>query len=196
MNTKTITIFILSFIFTLPTISVGDAQSKFIKTPSDMEGPFYPFNRRSDEDNNLIQVQGKLQTAQGDVLNLTGTVIDTKGIPQNNVIIELWQTDVNGLYDHHRDRSQGKRDPFFQYWGKATTDDQGKYHFKTLIPGEYEPRPAHIHFKVWVGKKVVLTSQMYILKNNTKASYINELLKLRVSKDTTGEYSGFFRIVI
>ncbi len=195
MKYKRINIFIMSFIFASLLITNSYSQYRYTKTPHDAEGPYYPVSRRSDEDNNLINVKGMSESAKGDVLDLTGVVINTNGIPQKDVTVEIWQTDANGLYRHTRDRSIGKRDPFFQYWGKTKTDEEGKYSFKTLIPGEYNPRPSHIHFKVWVGRKVILTSQMYIIKNKTNTSHINEPLNLYVTKNKKGEYSGFFRIV-
>ena len=171
------------------------AQSNFKMTPNDSEGPYYPIERQSDEDNDLIIVKGKSKSASGDVLYLTGVVSNENGNPQGDVIIEIWQTDANGLYRHPRDRSEGTRDPFFQYWGRAKTDKDGKYSFKTIIPGKYKPRPSHIHFKVWVDEKVVLTSQMYIVTGKNNSSNINELLQLTVTKNKEQEYNGFFRIV-
>lgn len=195
MKYKQIKIFVISLIFALSAVTDIYAQYKYNRTPGDMEGPYYPVERQSDEDNDLINVKGKSKLAKGDVLNLTGVVIDTNGAPQKNAIIEIWQTDADGLYKHPKDKSEGERDPFFQYWGRTKTDKEGKYSFKTLIPGRYKPRPSHIHFKVLAGKKVVLTSQMYIIKNNINSSYINKLLKLEVTKNKEGEYSGFFKIV-
>lgn len=189
---KSVIVLILS-LFLVPSIY---AESKYKKTPNDTEGPFYPVEKQTDEDNDLINVKGKSGSAKGDVLNLTGVVLNQNGAPQGDVTIEIWQTDANGLYRHPRDRSAGTRDPFFQYWGRATTDKEGKYSFKTLIPGEYEPRPAHIHFKVWVDDKKVLTSQMYIVKDRNNSPYVKELLKLDVTRDKEGEFSGFFRIVL
>lgn len=185
----------MSLIFSSLLIATGDAQTRYAKTPWDAEGPFYPVERRSDEDNDLLNVKGMSGSAKGDVLHLSGIVLDTNGTPQKDVVVEIWQTDRNGLYDHPRDWSEGQRDRFFQYWGKATTDDEGKYRFKTLLPGEYEPRPAHIHFKVWVGQEEVLTSQMYISKDPTKTLPVRKPLRLEVTKTDPGEYTGFFRIV-
>ena len=196
MNSKLIKTLIIFSVVSLLLVTVCYSQNKYEKTPSDMEGPYYPVERKSDEDNNLINVEGKSKLAKGDILNLTGIVLNTDGIPQKNIIIEIWQTDANGLYEHPKDRSQGKRDPFFQYWGRTKTDAQGKYSFKTLIPGKYEPRPSHIHFKVWVGNKVVLTSQIYIIENKNYSIRINRLQKLQVTQNKEGEYSGFFRIVL
>ena len=195
MKFKLFTIVIMSLLITSHIITDSYAQDRLPKTPNDSEGPFYPAERRSDEDNNLIIIKGKFESAEGDVLNLTGVVVDTNGIPHREVTVEIWQTDANGLYQHPRDRSHGERDPFFQYWGKARTDQEGRYSFKTLIPGQYEPRPAHIHFKVWEGGREVLTSQMYIVSDSNMSSRTHKLLQLAVEEIRNGEYSGFFRIV-
>lgn len=195
MKFKRTTMVILSFIFVSHITATSYSQDRYRKTPYDSEGPFYPVERRADEDNNLIDIQGKSQAAKGDVLHLTGVVVSPDGMPHKDVTVEIWQTDANGLYLHPRDRSGGKRDPFFQYWGTARTDKEGKYSFKTLIPGKYEPRPPHIHFKVWEDGKAVLTSQMYIVASSDDASRINRLLQLEVKEMRAGEFSGHFRIV-
>ena len=187
--------YVVIFIISLSLVPHVYAQSTFKRTPYDTEGPYYPIERQSDEDNDLINVEGRSKSATGDVLHLTGVVSNENGNPHSDVIIEIWQTDANGLYKHPRDRSKGTRDPFFQYWGRAKTDKEGKYSFKTLLPGKYEPRPSHIHFKVWVDEKVVLTSQMYIMTGKNNSSNVDRLLKLNVTRNEAGEYLGFFRIV-
>ena len=187
---------IVFFILSLLLVPNIYAQSNYKKTPPDSEGPFYPIERQSDEDNDLLTVDGKSQSARSDVLHLTGIVTNENGNPRSDVIVEIWQADAHGLYRHPRDYSKGTRDPFFQYWGRAKTDKEGKYSFKTILPGEYEPRPPHIHFKVWQDGKVILTSQMYIVAGKKDSSNIHELLQLHVTKNKEQEYNGFFRIVI
>ena len=187
--------YVVYIILSLSLVTNICAQSDYQKTPHDAEGPFYPVERQSDEDNDLTIVEGKSKSATGDVLYLTGVVTDENGNPRSDVIIEIWQTDANGLYRHPRDRSKGARDPLFQYWGRAKTDKDGRYSFKTIIPGKYEPRPPHIHFKLWVEDKVVMTSQMYIAAGENDSSGIHELLKLNVTKNKEQQYYGFFRIV-
>ena len=195
MGYKRLKKIIVIIILSLSLVPNIHAESNYKMTPNDLEGPYYPIERQSDEDNDLLNVKGKSKSAKGDVLYLIGVVSNVNGNPENDVIIEIWQTDANGLYRHPKDKSEGTRDPFFQYWGRAKTDKEGKYSFKTIIPGKYEPRPSHIHFKVWVDKKVVLTSQMYILTDKKYSSNVNELLQLNVTKNKEGDYLGFFRIV-
>ena len=43
----------------------------------------------------------------------------------------------------------------------TTADSEGWYAFRTIVPGRYEPRPRHIHFKVKQAGSTLLTSQFY-----------------------------------
>lgn len=188
----------LFFLFPLP----SHAGNKLVKTPSDYEGPFYPIIRQQDEDNNLIHVAGRKQAAQGDILHLSGKVVDENGQPFSMAVVEIWQTDPHGRYKDQRDRSEGKRDPDFQYWGKATTSADGAFSFTTLVPGDYNPRPAHIHFKVWIDGKLYLTSQMYFrnlllgMEEGVKQSDTNKLQTVDLHKKDDGNYTAFFQIVL
>ena len=103
---------------------------------------------------------GSSQT-NGEVLMLYGQVLDVNENPQPNMVIEIWQTDATGVYDHPQDPGTSSRDTTFQFFGMATTDETGWYAFRTILPGLYEPRPRHIHFKVKQNGSTLLTSQFY-----------------------------------
>jgi len=177
------------------------AQESYPKTPADYEGPFYPVTKQQDIDNDLVHVKGQTGIAQGNILNLSGVVINTRGEAQENVTIEIWQTDPQGRYKHPGDSTPGERDPNFQYWGAATTAADGTFFFKTIIPGAYQPRPAHIHYKVLKAGKVVLTSQMYFMNpaQDTKHFSMSPQLELQtvdLKPAKNGEFEVFFRIVL
>ena len=182
--------------------NVSLAQDTYVKTPSDHEGPFYPVTRQHDEDNDLINVAGQSEPAKGEILNLSGIVLNTKGQPREGVTVEIWQTDPSGKYKDPRDNTPGERNPSFQYWGKATTGVDGTFFFKTLVPGGYAPRPAHIHFKVWVAGQLRLTSQIYF-KNHPDRSEssparlpASDLQTIELRSTQPNEFEGFFQIVI
>lgn len=99
--------------------------------------------------------------ANGDLLVLYGQVLDVNGNPLPDIVIEIWQTDASGVYDHPGDAGTANRDQSFQFYGSATTDAEGWYAFRTIVPGRYEPRPRHIHFKVKQAGNTLLTSQFY-----------------------------------
>lgn len=171
------------------------------KTPADYEGPFYPVTTQEDIDNDLIQVRGQSGVARGDILNLSGVVVNTMGAAQENVIIEIWQTDPQGRYKHPGDSTPGERDPNFQYWGAAVTAADGTFSFRTIVPGAYEPRPAHIHYKVLQAGKIILTSQIYFrdpAKEGKRFSMTSQaaLQTVDLKSNPNGEFEAFFRIVI
>lgn len=103
---------------------------------------------------------GSSQT-NGDILILYGEVVDPTGNPIPDAMVEIWQTDSTGVYDHPRDPGTGTRDTTFQFFGSAPVNENGWYAFRTILPGEYEPRPRHIHFKVKQNGNTLLTSQFY-----------------------------------
>lgn len=190
---------LFTFLCLLP--GAAFAQELLPKTPADYEGPFYPVTRQEDIDNDLVHVKGRTGTANGDILNLSGRVVNTRGEPVQGVTIEIWQTDPQGRYRHPGDSSPGARDPDFQYWGATTTGDDGSFFFKTIVPGAYNPRPPHIHFKVLRDDRVILTSQIYIREPDVKTAIPSmssrvELQTVELQSNDRGEFATFFRIVI
>jgi len=99
--------------------------------------------------------------ANGDVLFLFGQVLDTRGDAVPNALVEIWQTDAGGVYDHPGDPGTADRDRSFQFFGSTPVDAAGWYAFRTIVPGRYEPRPRHIHYKVKQEGETLLTSQFY-----------------------------------
>ena len=183
------------------TTQIVTAGEQFVKTPADYEGPFYPVTRQEDIDNDLIQVKGQSSVAQGDILHLTGVVVNTRGEAQKNLTIEIWQTDPHGRYKHPGDSKPGERDPNFQYWGATTTGTDGTFFFKTIVPGAYNPRPAHIHYKVLQEGKIILTSQIYFreLNDQTRIPSMTSQIELQTVDLTStkdGDFEAFFRIVL
>ena len=99
--------------------------------------------------------------AVGEAVLLQGQVLDTEGNAIVGARIELWQADRNGNYDHPRDAPRSRLLSDFQYFGVATSDEEGYYAFLTVKPSAYARRPPHFHFKVKIDGRSVLTSQFY-----------------------------------
>jgi protocatechuate 3,4-dioxygenase, beta subunit len=135
-------------------------------TPKQTKGPFYPVFDQVDKDADLIFVKGKSEPARGEIVIVEGAVTDDACVPVAGVLVEIWQACATGRYNHPSDPNTAELDPNFQYWGKSVTDANGKYRFRTLIPGSYQAdknwrRPPHIHFKVSrLGYRELIT-QMY-----------------------------------
>ncbi len=185
------------------------AARKNFLTPRQVEGPFYPTDWAGDIDWDLVRVQGEAAEAMGQVTYITGRVRDRSGsiIPQAKV--EIWQCDSNGRYRHPRDRRANRRDVRFQGRGRALTDDQGNYRFRTIRPVPYPGRTPHIHFAIHTPSGPRLVTQMYVRGEplNRKDSLLNALgnknarERLLVELNPadrleTGALAGTFDIVI
>ena len=138
------------------------ASAARMLTPSATEGPFYPDRLPLDTDNDLITVGAAGKQASGEVFHLMGRVTDLDGAPRQGDRIEIWQCDVNGIYQHSGDSGRGTFDPDFQGFGTTTSDGQGGYRFRTITPVSYPGRTPHIHFKVKAANGRVFTSQLYL----------------------------------
>jgi protocatechuate 3,4-dioxygenase beta subunit len=133
-----------------------------VPTPGQTEGPFYPVEFPPDMDNDLVRVTGQAAQALGQVIHVSGRVLDTRGQPKPGSVVEIWQCDANGIYRHPRAGGQGRIDHAFQGYGRTQVDDQGRYRFRTIRPVAYPGRTPHIHFAVHVPGQGRLVTQMYI----------------------------------
>jgi protocatechuate 3,4-dioxygenase, beta subunit len=151
-----------------PVGSVFAQEAERQLTLSQGMGPFYPLVKPLDRDADLTIIRGRSGRAQGQMINLTGRVLNLKGEPVRGARIELWQADTNGRYAHPSDpNTKATLDPNFQGYATQLTDAEGRYRFKTIKPGAYpsmynpgRTRPPHIHFDV-TGRKDRLVTQMY-----------------------------------
>jgi protocatechuate 3,4-dioxygenase beta subunit len=140
----------------------GAFAEELIRTPSQTEGPFYPDHLPLDTDNDLIILNDHLTPAVGDVTYLSGRILDSRGEPVRNAVVEIWQCDHNGAYLHSRSGNGGQRDPNFQGFGRFLTGSTGEYLFRTIKPVPYPGRTPHIHFKIKAKGRELLTTQCYI----------------------------------
>jgi protocatechuate 3,4-dioxygenase beta subunit len=118
-----------------------------------------------DQNADLTRVPGRPGRAAGLILNVMGRVINLKGEPVRGAKVEIWQANAQGRYAHPSDRNPAPLDPNFEGSAVLTTDNDGRYRFKTIKPASYPAgpnrmRPAHIHFQV-SGKQDRLVTQMY-----------------------------------
>jgi protocatechuate 3,4-dioxygenase beta subunit len=135
-------------------------------TPAQMEGPFYPDRDQPDKDLDLTHLEGGTGRAEGDVIYVEGRVLDDDCQPVPGALVEIWQANKWGRYRHTGDTNTAPLDPHFQGWGQVVSDEEGRYRFKTIVPGAYPAedgwvRPPHIHFKVARRGYHELITQMY-----------------------------------
>ena len=131
-------------------------------TPRQPEGPFYPDKLPLDTDNDLIVINDALTSAAGEITWLNGRILDARGEPIRNALVEIWQADNHGVYLHRGSDNGSKRDGNFQGFGRFLTGSSGEYQFRTIKPVPYPGRTPHIHFAVKFKGRENFTTQCYI----------------------------------
>jgi protocatechuate 3,4-dioxygenase beta subunit len=128
-------------------------------TPAQTEGPFYPVELPKDMDFDLLR-NGSMQYTHGRPAWVEGTVSDLQGRPLAGAQVEIWQCDDAGHYHHPGDGNRADR--AFQGFGRVAADSEGAWRFRTIRPAPYGARTPHIHFKVRLGARELLTTQLYV----------------------------------
>jgi protocatechuate 3,4-dioxygenase beta subunit len=139
-----------------------------VLTPEATEGPFYfdPKLVRSDI------TEGK----RGAPLLLTLQIVEAKDcalLPWARV--DIWHADGLGLYSGYADQETGSTRGETFLRGTQFTGTGGEVRFTTIYPGWYPGRTPHIHFKVFIDNRNVITSQLYFPEAVTKQVYATTL---------------------
>jgi protocatechuate 3,4-dioxygenase, alpha subunit len=104
---------------------------KLIPTPSQTVGPFFHLGMDRPEWNDLTR-----DNPAGERIAIEGRVIDGDGVPVPDAVIELWQANSAGRYNHPDDRQEEKPlDPKFRGFGRVATDAEGHFRVVTVKPG-------------------------------------------------------------
>jgi protocatechuate 3,4-dioxygenase beta subunit len=128
-------------------------------TPAQTEGPYYPVTFPKDVDYDLLR-NGALNYTQGKSAWVVGSVVDLEGQAVRGAQVEIWQCDHKGHYHHPGDG--GRADAAFQGFGRVLVGADGQYRFRTIQPVAYGGRTPHIHVKVKLGSRELLTTQLYV----------------------------------
>jgi len=106
---------------------------------------------------------------KGERIRLEGRVFDGSGALIRDVLLEIWQANAAGRYNHPADKQEDKPiDPSFRGWGRGTSDFQtGVYSFDTVKPGAVVGRHGKLmapHINVWIvarGINIGLHTRVY-----------------------------------
>jgi protocatechuate 3,4-dioxygenase, beta subunit len=140
-----------------------------IVTPSQTIGPFFaPALIHEGDDDLACKVPGGSRS-QGLPIVISGRVLDEDGNPVRKALIEVWQANMWGKYEHPDDTTDAPLDPNFKGWGRMLTDSEGRYRFRSIKPGAYPNpgydnwmRPPHVHFSIFAaGLMQRLITQLY-----------------------------------
>lgn len=99
-------------------------------TPSQTVGPFFDIGLPDAGQNQLVSAD------EPDAIAIEGIVFDGEGTPVVDALVEIWQANPAGRYNHPQDDRAGPPiDERFTGFGRCGTDDSGRYRFVTLKPG-------------------------------------------------------------
>lgn len=135
--------------------SPQQALITLVPSISENTGPDFSHLKFGPHDNDLLLNFNNGGLPIGERIVISGRVMDQYGTPIPHTLVEIWQANAGGRYRHKNDRYIAPLDPNFGGVGRALTDRDGTYMFRTIKPGPYpwrngpnEWRPAHIHVSI------------------------------------------------
>lgn len=103
-------------------------SAELAPTPGQTVGPFFGYALPYDGGGDLVPV------SHPHAIRLHGTVYDGAGQPIPDALIEIWQTDENGVVPQHPG-SRARDGWTFTGFGRTAVDPEGHYSFTTVRPG-------------------------------------------------------------
>jgi protocatechuate 3,4-dioxygenase alpha subunit len=124
-------------------------------------------------------------STEGERIRIEGRVLDGVDESLKDVLIEIWQANAAGKYNHPADRQDKPLDPHFRGWGRAGSDFQtGVYTFETIKPGPVVGRKGHRpmapHVNFWIvarGINIGLNTRIYF-SDEAEANAVDPVLNL------------------
>jgi hydroxyquinol 1,2-dioxygenase len=139
-------------------------------TPTTVLGPFYV------EDAPELPLGAEVaQAMKGERLHVSGQVRTAGGGPIAGAIVDIWHSDEDGFYDVQRPAEENAN-----LRARFRTDEQGRFHFWTLLPtsypvpddgpvgdllratGRHPMRPAHVHFMIAAAGHETLVTHVFV----------------------------------
>lgn len=119
------------------------------QTPSQTVGPYLHMGLTR-EPQNTIAGEG----TEGERIRLEGRVIDGEGQGVSDALVEIWQANAHGRYNHPEDTQDKPLDRAFKGFGRAPTDGDGGFWFETVKPGAVPgpgnaPQAPHLNLTVF-----------------------------------------------
>ncbi len=166
-------------------------ELELVRTPRQTNGPFYPDKLPLDTDNDLIIINDSITPAVGEITHLSGRILDSRGDPIRNAVVEIWQVDNNGAYLHSGSSRHEKLDANFQGFGRFLTGSNGEYYFRTIKPVPYDQRTPHIHVAVKIKGERDFTTQCYIRGHpmNDRDGILNGIRDPRVRESVIVDFA-------
>lgn len=103
-----------------------------VPTASQTVGPFFQIELTTDE-HCVRCIAGPKE--KGERAWITFRVLDGDGVPVDDAMLEIWQADSNGKYNHPDDPQPGMPDQDWIGFGRLATGEDGSCVLETIKPG-------------------------------------------------------------
>lgn len=116
------------------------------------------------------------EDVSGERVIITGRVLDGDGVPVPDAILESWQANAHGKYDHPEDTQDKPLESAFKGYGRIPADKQGAFRLATIKPGPVpgpngKEQAPHLVISVFMrGLLKRLTTRMYFPDDARNAS--------------------------
>jgi protocatechuate 3,4-dioxygenase, alpha subunit len=150
-------------------MSTEPLQTRPIQSASQTVGPFFHDALIRGGENMMVNEQ-----TRGARIWLKGRVLDGDGQPVPDAMLEIWQADSTGKFNHESDPEQALVDPHFFGFGRSPTDANGAYWFRTIKPGSLDGA-VHINVRLFMrGLLIHLVTRIYFPDevNDTALNFI------------------------
>lgn len=138
-----------------------------VPTPSQTAGPY--FHLGMTETRSVRCIAGP--QAKGERVWLACRVFDGVGSPVDDAVIEIWQADAEGKYNHPDDGQDKSVDSAWFGFGRMATAEDGSCEFETIKPGRVPGagnvlQAAHLNLAIFArGRLKQLYTRIYFAGN-------------------------------
>ena len=161
-------------------------------SPQGTEGPYY-FDAEA--------IRGDIREGREGATLRLALRVRTAGRcePLGSAVVDIWHCDARGVYSGFESASRGGGPPAggpndgeTYLRGAQVTNSDGIVEFTTIYPGWYPGRTPHIHAKVHVDRRTVLTTQLYFDDDLTTTVYRREPYASARRRTDFNETDGIF----
>ena len=154
-------------------------SEKLIQTGSQTVGPYLHIGLIYGEGQNLLVNE----LTKGQRIRVMGQVTDGEGTPIPDAMIEIWQADANGHFNHDADPNKASADPNFKGFGRAETLNNGIFTFKTVKPGVVpfdadQDQAPHINVRVFARGMLIHAYTRLYFSDEEAANKTDPILNL------------------
>lgn len=129
-------------------------------------------------ENNLVS-----DAVAGERIVIRGRVLDGEGDVVPDALIEIWQADANGFFNHPDDPHRDSADPNFRGFGRADTVADGQFTFRTIKPGPvpFDSRrlqAPHINVRIFARGMLTHAYTRFYFSDEEEANENDQILNM------------------